>query len=39
MTAKLTNRERWRREQSGAAGPAIAKDALADLIFSLLFGP
>jgi hypothetical protein len=37
MTAKLTNLERWRREQSGgAAGPAIAKDALADLIFSLL---
>jgi hypothetical protein len=35
--AKLTNLERWRREQSsGAAGPAIAKDALADLIFSLL---
>ena len=33
MTAKLTNLERWRREQSGgAAGPT----ALADLIFSLL---
>jgi hypothetical protein len=35
MTAKLTNRERWRRELS-AAPPAIATDALADLVFSEL---
>ena len=34
MTAKFTDRERWRRELS-AAPPAIATDALADLIFSL----
>jgi hypothetical protein len=36
MTAKLTDRERWRRELSSAAPPSIATDALADLIFSLI---
>ena len=36
MKAKLTDRERWRRELSRAAPPAIATDALADLIFSLV---
>jgi hypothetical protein len=36
MTAKLTDRERWRRELSSAAPPAIATDALADLVFSLI---
>jgi hypothetical protein len=36
MTAKLTDRERWRREPSSAAPPAIATDALADLVFSLI---
>jgi hypothetical protein len=30
------DRERWRRELSSAAPPAIATDALADLIFSEL---
>jgi hypothetical protein len=35
MTAKLTDRERWRRELSSAA-PAIAIDALTDLVFSEL---
>jgi len=34
MTAKLTDRERWQLELSSAAPPAIATDALADLIFS-----
>jgi hypothetical protein len=34
MTAKLTDRERWRRELSSAAPPAIATDPLDDLIFS-----
>jgi hypothetical protein len=29
MTAKLTDRERWRRELSSAAPPSIATDALA----------
>ena len=33
MTAKLTDRERWRRELSSAAPPA---DVLADLVFSQL---
>ncbi|MGB6710716.1 MAG: hypothetical protein WBE85_11290 [Methylocella sp.] len=33
MTAKLADRERWRRELSGAAPPA---DAMADLVFSRL---
>jgi hypothetical protein len=36
MAAKLTDRERWRREQSSAAPPAIAPDTLADLVFSLI---
>ncbi len=36
MTAKLTDRERWRLELSSAAPPAIATDALADLVFSML---
>jgi hypothetical protein len=36
MTAKLTDRKRWRRELSRATPPAIATDALADLIFSTL---
>ena len=36
MAAKLTDRERWRREQSSAAQPAIAPDTLADLVFSLI---
>jgi hypothetical protein len=31
MTAKLTDRERWRQELSSAPPPA---DALADLVFS-----
>jgi hypothetical protein len=30
------DRERWRRELSSAAAPAIATDALADLVFSLI---
>ena len=33
MTAKLTDREQWRRELSGPAPPA---DVTADLIFSRL---
>jgi hypothetical protein len=33
MTAKLTDRERWRRELSGGAPPA---DAMADLVFSMI---
>jgi hypothetical protein len=33
MTAKLTDRERWRRELSSAAPPA---DVLADLVFSTI---
>ena len=36
MTAKLTDRERWRRELSRAPPPAGAKDADADLVFSEL---
>ena len=36
MTAKLTDRERWRRELSSATPPAVAKDADADLVFSQL---
>jgi hypothetical protein len=31
MTAKLTDREQWQREP-----PAIAKDAMADLVFSMI---
>jgi hypothetical protein len=33
MTAKLTDRERWRRELSSAAPPA---DVMADLVFSMI---
>jgi hypothetical protein len=33
MTAKLTDRERWRRELASPAPPA---DVLADLVFSQL---
>jgi hypothetical protein len=33
MTAKLTDRERWRRELSSAAPPA---DVMADLVFSII---
>jgi hypothetical protein len=33
MTAKLTDRERWRQELAGAAPPA---DVEADLVFSML---
>jgi hypothetical protein len=36
MTAKLTDREQWQRELSSAAPPAIATNALADLVFSEL---
>jgi hypothetical protein len=36
MTAKLTDRERWRLELSSAAPPAIATDALADVVFSVI---
>jgi hypothetical protein len=36
MTAKLTDRERWRRELSSAAPLDIATDALADVVFSLI---
>jgi hypothetical protein len=36
MTAKLTDRERWRRELSSAAPPDIATDALADVVFSVI---
>src|ERR1700730_8368791 len=35
-TAKLTDRERWRRELSSDTPPAVAKDADADLVFSQL---
>jgi|GEM_PF-5990445 len=36
MTAKLTDRERRRRELSSEAAPAIATDDLANLVFSQL---
>jgi hypothetical protein len=37
MTAKLADRERWRRELFSAAPLDIATDALADVVFSVIW--